>query len=78
MLGMYQYHSHLENPSEWIVEDFPIGYELYDHHKEQLNRDMRHDIYLFGSLLCLDRFPNNSPLLTYAWSLLNPGTTFRP
>lgn len=39
------------NPSDWIMEDLPAGYEMYDHNKEQGNGDIRHDIYMYGSSL---------------------------
>ncbi|KAF8318763.1 hypothetical protein DL93DRAFT_2164934 [Clavulina sp. PMI_390] len=32
----------------YIIDDFPQGYEFYDHHKGQGGGKIRHDVYLFG------------------------------
>lgn len=35
----------------YIIEDFPQGYEMYDHHKGVPGPGCRHDMYLWGKLL---------------------------
>lgn len=30
------------------MDDFPEGYDMYDHHKSRDDGTVRHDIYLFG------------------------------
>lgn len=43
---------------ECIMEDFPAGYELYDHHNGPPGGAIRHDLYLYGKLSstsCMNR-----------------------
>lgn len=35
------------------MDDFPRGYEFYDHHKGPPGGKIRHDVYLFGANIVL-------------------------